>query len=111
MKDWYFAGMFDQTYWGQVGRRRISGEASADVLRQIMAEAGDTDLTWLATAKQLDALCRFEYSFEIKRKGERIVWVLNPFRDQPQASGFAETVAEAIDALVHIAQPFYSARR
>ncbi len=111
MKDWYFAGMLEQTYWGEVGRQRISGEASADVLRQIMAEAGDTDLTWLATAKQLDALCRLEYSFEIKRKSERIVWVLNPFRDQPQASGFAETVAEAIGALVRIAQPFYSARR
>jgi hypothetical protein len=100
MTDWYFAGMFDETFWTQVGEQRFSGKGATGVLRQLIAEAGDADFTWLPSASALDALCRAEVAFELKRKGERIQWVLNPFRDQPEASGHAATIREAIDALV-----------
>ena len=99
MTDWYFAGMFDETFWGHVGKDRFSAKQADEVLRQLIAEAGESDFTWLPHAKRLDALCRLEVAFEIKRRGERIRWVLNPFREQPEASGFAKTIGEAIDAL------------
>jgi hypothetical protein len=100
MKDWYIAGMFDETFWAQVGKQRFSGKQAAGALRQLVAEAGEADLTWLPSASALDTLCRVGLAFEIKRKGERVQWVLNPFRDQPKASGYAVTIREAIDALV-----------
>jgi len=101
MTDWYFAGMFDEMFWGQVGEKRlIIGTGAAEVLRQIVAEAAEADLTWLVNANQLDALCRAELAFDIKRRGEGLRWVLNPFRDQADASGYAVTIREAIDALV-----------
>jgi hypothetical protein len=78
MTDWYFAGMFDETFWAQVGKQRFTGSGAAEVLRQLVAEAGDGDLTWLSTAGLLDALCRTEVAFELKRRGERVQWVLNP---------------------------------
>ena len=77
------------------------------MLRQLIAEAGDGDLTWLSSAGMLDALCRAEVAFEIKRRGERVQWVLNPFRDRPDASGYAETIDKAIDALVATARIRY----
>ena len=99
MTDWYFAGMFDEAFWAHIGKHRFIGAHAAEVLRPLIAEAGEADLTWLPHAQRLDALCRAEMSFEIKRKGERLQWVFNPFRDQPAASGFADTIGEAIDAL------------
>ena len=99
MTDWYFAGMFDEAFWAHIGKRRIVGTHAAEVLRTLIAEIGEADLTWLPHAQRLDALCRSEMSFEIKRNGERLQWVLNPFRDQPGASGFAETIGDAIGAL------------
>jgi hypothetical protein len=95
MTDWYFAGMFDEMFWAQVGKQRIIGRGAAEVLRQLIAEAGDGDLTWLLRASMLDALCRAELAFEIKRRDERVQWVLNPFRDRPDASGYADTIGEA----------------
>ena len=104
MTDWYFAGMFDETFWAAVGKQKLMGRTAAVVLRQLIAEAGDGDLTWLSTAGLLDALCRAELAFEIKRRGERVQWVLNPFRDRPDASGYAGTIGEAVDALVGAAR-------
>ncbi len=43
----------------------------------------------------LDALCRAEVAFEIKRRGERVHWV---------ASGYAGRIGEAIDALTKAVQ-------
>ena len=60
--------------------------------------------SWISNVRLLDALCRLELAFGIKRRGERILWVLNPFRDPPEASGYASTIGEAIDALAHAAQ-------
>ena len=40
MKDWYVAGMFDETFWAQIGKQRFSGKTAAEMLRQIVAEAG-----------------------------------------------------------------------
>jgi len=82
MTDWYFAGMFDETFWAQVEKQRFTGRGAAEVLRQLIAEAGDGDLTWLSRASMLDALCRA--AFEIKRRSERVQWLLNPFRDRPE---------------------------
>jgi hypothetical protein len=99
MMDWYFADMFDATFWSQVGKLRITGKSAAEVLRQIVAEAGETDLTWLPYVGRLDALCRSEIAFEIRRRGDRIVWVMNPFCDQPEASGTTNSIGDAVDAL------------
>jgi hypothetical protein len=110
MTNWYFAGMFDETFWAQVGKQRVSGKESAEVLRQVVAKARETDLTWLASAKQLDALCRLELAFEIKRRGERVHWSLNPFRIRPEAIGSANTIGEAIDALVRTVRIGYAER-
>lgn len=104
MTDWYFAGMFDEAFWAHIGEQRFTGTHAAEVLRQLIAEAGEGDLTWMPRSQQLDALCRAEMSFEIKRKGERLQWVLNPFRVQPGASGYVDTIGEAIDALTGATQ-------
>jgi hypothetical protein len=87
MSDWYFAGMFDETFWAQVEKQRFTGRGAAEVRRQLIAEARDGDLTWLSRASMLDTLCRAEPGFEIKRRGERVQWVLNPFRDRPGRHG------------------------
>jgi hypothetical protein len=110
MTDWYFAGMFDETFWAQVGKQRFSGKESAEVLRQVIAEAGEADLTWLPSAKRLDALCRMETAFEIKRRGVRIEWVLNPFRTPSEERGIAETIGDAIDALIRAARMRYGSQ-
>jgi hypothetical protein len=88
-------------------KQRFTGIGAAEVLRQMIAEAGDGDLTWLSSASMLDALCRAEVAFEIKRRGERVQWVLNPFRDRSDASGYAETIGKAIDTLITTARIRY----
>ena len=104
MTDWYIAGICDETFWAVVGKQKLKGRTAGEVLRQLVAEAREPDLSWISKARLLDALCRLELSFGIKRRSEQIQWVLNPFRDPPEASGYASTIAEAIDALVHAAQ-------
>jgi hypothetical protein len=99
MTDWYFAGLFDETFWAQIGKQRIHGRGAAEVLRQVIAEAGEADLTWLSNVGLLDAMCRAGHAFEIRRKGDRLQWVLNPFREQAAARGSAETIGAAIDEL------------
>ncbi len=61
-------------------------------------------------AHLLDALCHLELAFAIKRRGERVQWMLNPFRDPPEASGDAETIGDAIDALTRAARMRYAAQ-
>ena len=107
LPDWYFAGLLDKSFCAQVRKERIIGKEAAEVLHQLVAEAGEADLTWISSAKQLDTLCRSEVSFEIKRTGARIQWVLNPFRERLGAIGFARTIGEAIDALVSSAYRNY----
>jgi hypothetical protein len=104
MTDWYFAGMFDETFWAEIDAKKISGRNAAEVLRSLIAATGETDIAWLSKAGLLYALCRTEMAFEIKRRGGQIHWVLNPFRDNPEASGNAGTIGEAIDALTQAAQ-------
>ena len=110
MADWYFAGMFDEAFWALVGKRKISGRTADEVLRQLVAEAGEPDLSWIAKVGLLDAICRFELAFTINRRGEWLEWVLNPFRDPPEASGNATTLGEAIDALSRAARVRHSAQ-
>jgi hypothetical protein len=107
MIDWYFAGMFDATFWGVVGKQKPKGRTAGDVLRQIVAEAGEPDLSWLSKSRLLDALCRSELSFAMKRRGMRVQWALTPFRDPPGPSGDADTIGDAIDALIGAAQMRY----
>ena len=102
--DWYIAGLCDETFWAMVGKQKLKGRTAGEVLRQLVAEAREPDLSWISKVRLLDALCRLELAFGIKRRGERIQWVLNPFRGPPEASGYASTIGEAIDALVHAAQ-------
>ena len=111
MTDWYFAGVFDETFWAQTGKQRTVGTHAAEVLRTLIAGAGEADLTWLPHAQRLDALCRSEMSFEIKRNGERLQWVLNTFREQAEATGFAETMGDAIDALAIAKEKLEKAKR
>jgi hypothetical protein len=113
MNDWYFAGMFDETFWAEVGEQRITGKGADEVLRQLVAEAGEPDRSWLPHVGRLDALCRSEIAFEIKRRGERIDWVLSPFRDRPDATGSASSIGNAVGALTAAARqryPDYRAR-
>ncbi len=104
MTDWYIAGIRSKTFCALVAKQKLEGRTAGEVLRQLVAEAREPDLSWIAKADLLDALCRLELAFGIKRRGERILWVLNPFRDPPEASGYASTIGEAIDALVQVAQ-------
>ena len=104
MTDWYIAGICDEMFWAMVGKQKFQGRRAGEVLRQLVAEAREPDLSWISKVDLLDALCRLELAFGIKRRGERIHWVFNPFRDPPEASGYASTIGEAIDALAHAAQ-------
>ena len=79
--------------------RKLKGRTAAEVLRPLVVKAGELDLSWILRFVLLDALCHLEFAFAIKRRGERVQWVLNPFRDPPEASGDAETIGDAIDAL------------
>ena len=109
--DWYFAGLFEESFWAQAGKKeRIIGKEATEVLRQLIAEAGEADLTWLPSVEQLDALCRQGDSFEIKRRGDLIHWALNPFAMTPEAIGSAHTIGGAIAALVSSTHPNYSAK-
>jgi hypothetical protein len=99
MSDWYFAGLFEETFSATVGNHMIHGRTAAEVLRVLVAEASEPDLTWIGLAQILDMLCVTEIAFELKRNRDKIQWVLNPFRDSPDASGSAPTIGEAIDAL------------
>ena len=111
VRDWYFAGLFDESFWAQAGKKeRIIGKEAAEVLRQLVAEAGEADLTWLPSVGQLDALCRQGDSFEIKRKGGLLQWALNPFASTPEATGFVDTIGGAIAALVSSTHPNYSTK-
>jgi len=56
MKDWYFAGMFDETFWAQIGKQRFSGKTAAEMLRQIVAEAGETTGFATSIGEAVDAL-------------------------------------------------------
>jgi len=107
MTDWYFAGMFDATFWGVVGKQKLRGGTAGEVLRQIVAKAREPDLSWIAKAYLLDALCQVELSFAIKRRGEQVEWVLNPFRIPSESNGIAMTIGEAIAALVRAARVRY----
>lgn len=107
MTDWYFAGMFDETFWAVVGKQKFRGSTAAEVLRPLVAEAGEPDLSWMSKVHLLGALCRLELAFAIKRRDDRVQWILKPFRDPPDASGDAETIGEAIDALVRAARVRY----
>ncbi len=104
MTDWYFAGMFDEKFWALVGNQEIKGRTAAEVLRPLVAKASEPDLSWISKVRLLDALCNFELAFAIERRGEQVQWVLNPFREPPEASGFAKTIGEAIDALSRASQ-------
>jgi hypothetical protein len=97
--DWYFAGMFYERFWAVVGKQKLKGRTAADVLRPL-AKAGEPDLSWMSKVQLLDALCRLGLSFAMKRRGMRVQWALTPFRDPPGPSGDAETIGEAIDALI-----------
>ncbi|HWE76615.1 MAG TPA: hypothetical protein VG328_25850 [Stellaceae bacterium] len=108
--DWYFAGLFDESFWAQTGNKPIAGKGAAEVLRQLVAEVGEADLTWVAGAKDLDTLCLCGASFEIKRVGERVQWALSPFSEAPKATGFAHTIGDAIEALVRSARSNYSTK-
>ena len=110
MIDWYFAGMFDESFWAVVGKQKLKGRMAAEVLRPLVAKAGDPDLSWMSKVHLLDALCRLQLSFAMKRSGTRVQWALTPFRDPPGASGDAETIGEAIDALIGEAQMRYGAQ-
>jgi hypothetical protein len=107
MTDWYFAGMFDETFCAQVGKQTSSGKTAAEVVRWLVTKAGETDLTWLPDIHNLDSLCRMELGFAIRRKGERVQWVLNPFRNKPAAAGYVSTIGEAIDALFQAARALW----
>jgi hypothetical protein len=72
-----------------------------------VAAAGEQDLSWVRTAPLLDALCRFELSFTIKRRGEQIQWGLNPSRNPTEGNGMAATIGDAIDALIRSARIRY----
>ncbi len=100
MIDWYFAGMFEESFWAMVGDNEIKGRTADGVLRPLVAIAVELDFSWISKVRLLDALCRSELAFAIERKGEQIRWVLNPFRDPPEASGGAEMIGDAIDALL-----------
>jgi hypothetical protein len=105
MTDWYFGGMFDETFWAVVGKKRFRGRTAAEVLRLLVAQAGEPDLSWMSKVRLLDALCRLELSFAIKRRGEQVQWTLSPFRDPPEASGIGKTtIGAAIDALIRSAR-------
>jgi hypothetical protein len=104
MTDWYFAGMFDEAFWAVVGKQKLKGLTAAEVLRPLVAAAGEQDLSWMWNAHLLDALCRLELSFTIKRRGEQIQWVLGPFRNPTEGNGIAATIGEAIDALIKSAR-------
>jgi hypothetical protein len=109
MTDWYFVGMFDESFWAVVGKQKIDGRTAAEVLGPLVAEAGESDLSWMSEVRLLDALCRLELAFAIRRKGDRVQWVLSPFRDPPDTSGDAETIGEAILALIRSARIRYGA--
>jgi hypothetical protein len=112
MTDWYFAGMFDQTFWAVVGKgKKISGRTAAQVLRPLVAKAREPDLSWMSKVYLLDALCHCELAFTIKRSGEQVQWVLNPFRYPLDARGDAETISDAVDALAKAASRRYPAYR
>jgi hypothetical protein len=108
MTDWYFAGMFDEEFWAVVGKQKLSGRTAAEVLRSLVAGAGELDLSWMSKVRSVDTLCRWELAFVIKRRGKQVQWVLNPFRDPPEASGDAETIGEAIDAFIGAARMRYA---
>jgi hypothetical protein len=57
MIDWYFAGMFDEVFWAMIGNQQIMGRTAAEVLRPLVAEAGELDLSWMTKVWLLDALC------------------------------------------------------
>ena len=89
--------------------RQQAGFASADTVAMFltdtkMQESARNGVVLIDEASMLDVLCRAELAFEIKPRGERVQWVLNPFRDRPEASGYAGTIGEAIDALLEAAQ-------
>ena len=42
MKDWYFAGMFDEAFWAVVGKHKLKGLTAAEVLRPLVAAAALT---------------------------------------------------------------------
>src|ERR1700747_1063714 len=96
--------MFDETFWAVVGKQRLKGRTAAEVLRPLVAQAREPDLSWMSKVRLLDALCRLDLSFAIKRRGGRIHWMLSPFRAPPEASGHAKTIGEAIDALIRSAR-------
>jgi hypothetical protein len=99
MTDWYFAGIGNETFWALVGEREIKGRTAAQVLRPLVTEASEPDISWISKVLLLEALSRFELAFVIERRGEQVQWVLNPFLEPAEASGFAKTIGEAIDAL------------
>jgi hypothetical protein len=99
--------MFDETFWSVFGKEKITGRTAAEVLRALVAHAGEPDLSWMSKVRLLDALTQLEVSFAIKRRGERIEWILNPFRKPPEGNGQAETIGDAIDALIRVARPRY----
>src|ERR1700739_3863846 len=107
MIDWYFAGMFDEKFWAVVGKQKLKGRMAAEVLRPLVAKAGELDLSWMSKVGLLDALCRLELSFAMKRRGKRVQWALTPFRDPPGASGDAETIGDAIVARIGAARMRY----
>ena len=72
MTDWYIAGMGDEMFRAQVGKRKLQGRTAGEVLRQLVTEAREPDLSWIWKADRLDALCRLELAFGIKRRGKRI---------------------------------------
>jgi hypothetical protein len=87
------------------------GRTAAEVLRQMVAEASEPDLSWMSKVRLLDALCQCELAFTIKRTGKKIQWVLNPFRDPLDARGDVETIGEAVDALHSAARERYPGYR
>jgi hypothetical protein len=103
-----FVGMFDDAFWAVVGKQRIDGRTAAEVLGPLVTKAGESDLSWMSEARLLDALCRLELAFVIRRN-DRVQWVLSPFRDPPDTSGDAETIGEAISALIQSARIRYGA--
>ena len=65
MTDWYFAGMFDETFWAVLGSQKLRSRTAAEVLRPLVAEAREPDLSCISKVRLLDALCRLELTFAI----------------------------------------------
>ena len=53
MTDWYFAGMFDETFWAVVRKQTLRGRTAAEVLRLLVVKAGEPDLSWISKLRLL----------------------------------------------------------